>query len=91
MAQALMVSLGDASKAGINLTSKLSFGGWFSPSAADSTERNVCHKSGQFGLHYHSNTGVVTASITIRQHGRIILVQMQGGYCWCTLVCHGNL
>jgi hypothetical protein len=60
-----MVSLGDASKAGINLTSKLSFGGWFSPSVADSTERNVCHKSGQFGLHYHSNTGVVTASITI--------------------------
>jgi hypothetical protein len=60
-----MVSLGDASKAGINLTSKLSFGGWFSPSAADATERNVCHKSGQFGLHYHSNTGVVTASITI--------------------------
>ena len=60
-----MVSLGDASKSGINLTGKLSFGGWFSPSAADATERNVCHKSGQFGLHYHSNTGVVTASITI--------------------------
>ncbi len=60
-----MVSLGDDSKAGINLTGKLSFGGWFSPSTTDSTERNVCHKSGQFGLHYHSNTGVVTASITI--------------------------
>ncbi len=60
-----MVSLGDASKAGINFTGKLSFGGWFSPSAADSTERNVCQKSGQFGLHYHSNTGVVTASVTI--------------------------
>ena len=65
MVQAQWLSLGDASKAGINLTGKLSFGGWFSPSATDSTERNVCHKSGQFGLHYHSNTGVVTASITI--------------------------
>jgi len=28
---------------------KLSFGGWFSPSAADATERNVCHKSGHLG------------------------------------------
>jgi hypothetical protein len=60
-----MVSLGDASQVGINFVGKLSFGAWFSPSAANSTERNVCHKSGQFGLHYHSNTGVVTATITI--------------------------
>ena len=57
------ISLGAASQAGINLTSKLSFGGWFSPSANDSTKRFVCHKDGQFALYYHVNTGVLGCDI----------------------------
>ena len=57
------ISLGAASQAGINLTNKLSFGGWFSPSANDSTKRFVCHKDGQFALYYHVNTGVLGCDI----------------------------
>jgi hypothetical protein len=57
------ISLGAASQAGINLTSKLSFGAWFSPSANDSTKRFVCHKDGQFALYYHVNTGVLGCDV----------------------------
>ncbi len=57
------ISLGAASQAGINLTSKLSFGGWFSPSDNDSTKRFVCHKDGQFALYYYVNTGVLGCDI----------------------------
>jgi hypothetical protein len=59
-----MVSLGSDSQAGINLTSKLSVGGWFSPSANDSTDRNIVHKDGQFGLKYKVSTGVLTFTLT---------------------------
>jgi hypothetical protein len=59
------VTLGDASKTGINLSGKCSFGGWFSPSANDSTKRYVCHKDSQFALSYKVSTGVLTAEINI--------------------------
>ena len=59
------VSLGDESKTGINLTGKLSVGGWFSPSASDTTERYIAHKSGQFALYYKVSTGIITFTLTI--------------------------
>ena len=59
------VSLGDESKTGINLTGNLSVGGWFSPSASDSTDRHIIHKDGQFGLGYKVSTGVLTFTLTI--------------------------
>ena len=59
------VSLGDESKTKINMTGKLSFGGWFSPSALDSTSRYVIQKGDQFSLSYKTSTGIVSAHLSI--------------------------
>jgi hypothetical protein len=59
------VSLGDASKTGINFhaasgVGKFSVGCWFSPSVNDSTDRNLIHKADQFLFRYKVSTGVLT-------------------------------
>ena len=59
------VNCGDDSKSGINLQGKCSFVAWFSPSANDSTKRNVCHKDAQFALYYKVSTGVLSCDLVI--------------------------